>query len=116
MYPRTFKLHVGNLRPVMATHVFVAESSIPYNGTGLLTAKFYLLNLDTDVLKITAAAATITTPNPLVLTYTWAGTDTDTVGRFAAWFVGYWGAADTIPETFEGPEVRVFAAGTRLVY
>jgi len=115
-YARVFQLHVGDLRPLLVAHMFVAETSTPYIGTGLLSAKFWLLNLATNVLKVTAVAAAITAANPLVLTYAWAGTDTDTAGRFASWFVGYWGATDTVPETFEGPEVLIATAGTRLVW
>jgi hypothetical protein len=117
MYPRVVRCAVGDLRPVLSCNVLIEKTNATKNGTGLVSAKFFMAPLDDlGTLKINGAAAVITTANPLVLSYTFVGTDTDTADNFAGWFVGYWGAASTVPETFDGFEVQILAAGKRLVY
>lgn len=117
MYPRVLEWAVGDMRPVLRVPVFNPDQRTVFLGTGLLTATFTLVNLDTGAIKVNAQAATITATSPqLIFTYTWQSSDLNTAGRYSASFKGYWGASNTVPQEFVGPEIIVKAAGQRLSY
>jgi hypothetical protein len=115
MYPRVFPMHAGDLRPILTGHPLVEQSEIVFNLTGMVTCRFFMLNLHTDLLQINGVAGVVDIIAS-TLSYTWILGDTNTAGHYATWFLGYYGPISTVPQTFEGPEVLITAHGKRLVY
>ena len=118
MYPVIFPIAVGNLRPIIRFNC-KDRAGVLFNGTGIVSVKFFMAKikddrtLDTPILNGVAGA--VTQANPLVLSYTWVGTDTASAGRYACWMEAYWGAASTLPQTFDGPIVKIYTPGTQVV-
>lgn len=115
MYARVVTITKLDLRPILSIYVFKARTDVPKDLTGVLNVKFWMKNLETDVVKINGVAGSIAQVSPGILTYTWVGTDTDTVGRYSCWMKGYYGATNTNPMTIIGPEIWIVDDGGALV-
>lgn len=115
LLPRVLEYAVGDMRPVIQVPIYKPDQRTAFDGTGLVSATFYLIKED-DTNKVNAGTAVIITANPLVLKYVWQTTDLDTAGRYRTRFKGFWGSSSTIPQEFVGPEIVVRAEGTRLSY
>lgn len=124
MYPRVYKTTVGMLRPVITGHALLPSGAVK-DLTGLVSCKFFMHEIDergefVSTPKINGSAGALTDLANGILTYTPTGTDTTpsvttVMTRYASWFIGYWGASSTVGEQFDGPEIYIYPAGTRLV-
>ena len=79
--------------------------------TGAVSTKFFMYPIDDagvlGTVKINGVAGAIDDAAAGKLTYTWTGTDTDTAGKFIGYFIVYWGATSTNPQTFTGVEINI---------
>jgi len=123
MFARVFEIAQGDLGPPIDFNVMAKGMRTGYVGTGILSAKFFMQVINADgslgAFKIDGANSAILQIDPLIISYAWTGTDTDTLTLtrgYASFMRGYWGAASTLPRTFDGPEVFVYLAGTKLVH
>lgn len=86
-FDRKIDLPIGSLKPIIM-NVFEDEKGTTVDGTGALTPKFNLWNLDTDTSKVAdiATGTTINQENPLKLKHVLQSDESDEGGRFSAWF------------------------------
>jgi len=119
IYPRVHEVPLGMLRPVLTGHAQY-EDGRTKDLTGLLSCKFWMYPVDVHgvlgTVKVNGAAGAIVSLVDGELSYTWTGTDTNALGRYRSYFIGYWGAGSTIPEYFKGPEVIIYPLGSKVTH
>lgn len=111
---KTVKYAVGDERPPIELTVKLDDTTVK-NLTGLVSAVFYLYPVVEGVVgtvKVDAAAVVLSDLVNGKITWTPAtgspSADTDTAGRFLGIFVGYWGAATTLPQWLGTVEVKIY--------
>jgi len=113
-YARVITLGLNNRRPDIAYLVHEAETGNLLSLVGLVSAKFFMRNLDTGALKLDGVAATIDIPNS-ILRHLWIAGELDTAALYIAWFVMFWGAGDTLPQDTDAFELSVIQPWQRMV-
>ena len=106
-YPTTQTFFVGAMKPDLVGYVMIGQTNTAKNWSGADSCKFYLRDESDGSMKIDGVAGSISDDVNGELTYAWAADDLDTAGRYAGWFVVFWGATSTIPEPTSAAEVLV---------
>lgn len=108
-------------RPIVNAYVTEEETGGAVDLTNADSVDFFMYPVNEDgtlgTVKVDGAAGVIADAVTGNITYTWAtgspSADTDTLGRFFAYFVIFWGASDTVPETTSGFEVNIVSPKDR---
>lgn len=91
----------------MVGYVMIGQTNNAKDWSGNDSCKFYMRDESDGSMKIDGEVATVTDAVNGELTYVWQAADLDTAGRYAAWFVVFWGASATIPEPTSSAEVLI---------
>lgn len=115
---RSITLVVGDERPIITGYAVVESTGAAIDLSAADSADFFMYPRNDDgtlgTVKVSAAAATIVSGTTGKITYTMTSADVDTAANYIGYFVVFWGAADTIPQTFSSIEIQIVEIRNRM--
>jgi hypothetical protein len=111
-YAKSLTYFVDDTKPDLTMTVTVGETGAVVDFTDAVSVNFYLQDTADGSMKVDGDAAAFTvTPTDGKLVFEWGGTDLDTAGNYIGWYVVYWGAAETAPQSTPAVEILVRTQG-----
>jgi len=117
-FAKSVTMNVGDERPILTMYVTNEETGAVVNLSSAISCKFFMYpvgeNEALGTVKVNGVAGAISGGGTTgIVTYTWATADVNTAGRYIGWFVIYWGATSTVPQTTTAVEITFKAIGER---
>ena len=117
-HARSLTYVVGDERPIVTGYCKEEETGLAVDLSAADSVDFFLWPRNEDgslgTVKVDGAAGVIADAVKGKVTWAQATDDMDTAGHYIGYFLVYWGASDTVPQTFSAVEITIVEIENRM--